>query len=663
MAVTALKFVDETEASEALYTDYIKALLDAYRQGLGDIVTQLEKMYKLYGSADGRLDAQTLARMDQGAKNKVTRLQAMQEKFADRVEALNAGQPQELEAHLAKVYGINYDGGAEKIRMATSFDMVNERAVEEAFTREYAKIALQDNATFVRSKIREQITQGVLQGDPIEKMAKRIQGVLEQNLNNTVRIARTETTGIMGQARQDLFDDAEDKGMTVLKQWLATSDSRTRPSHQAINGQKRECDDVFDNGLRFPSDPLGSAGEVINCRCTMTGTVLHEGEVFTKETVDVEKAKRDATQAKKDEAMRKRAEIKSIRASAVSKKKAVKGPKLTGQEEHKIPLFQLRPLNAKGERLYTDFDGIFSPKSNLDGFEQIWMNQNKDRMVQLAQEYPIPKLGMVRVATVYNDDIFGSAGFDFPQVYSIVDKNDGKGPQAVVQFGFDYQFLLSRKGLRSEADADVAMNNTYIFQRKLKAEQADIVDYTFLTVDHEYAHLIDNAYKETLTPYLDRFTAYGSQPPMSAGANETNVFVEKVRNDMIQVFNSPSMSSRILETFAKEANEERIWVQNEAPKYFTEAEVAMIRAFSPYTIEAKGTGIYAYKTIESLVANNFGQYANTSPAEFMAEAFAVTRNISYGGVNEDAYTPMQERFTQLFEEYYEEVLGSGTPSK
>lgn len=60
---------------------------------------------------------------------------------------------------------------------------------------------------------------------------------------------------------------AKSRGANVLKQWDATLDGRTRPSHARIDGEIRETDEEYSNGLMFPGDPSGPAAEVINCRC------------------------------------------------------------------------------------------------------------------------------------------------------------------------------------------------------------------------------------------------------------------------------------------------------------------------------------------------------------------------------------------------------------
>ena len=67
----------------------------------------------------------------------------------------------------------------------------------------------------------------------------------------------------------DACHKAQEKGCDVLKQWDATLDGNTRESHSQVDGEIRELDKPFSNGLMFPGDPSGGAAEVINCRCAL----------------------------------------------------------------------------------------------------------------------------------------------------------------------------------------------------------------------------------------------------------------------------------------------------------------------------------------------------------------------------------------------------------
>jgi uncharacterized protein with gpF-like domain len=81
-----------------------------------------------------------------------------------------------------------------------------------------------------------------------------------------IRIARTETASAAGYAQHQT---ALDLGFTK-KQWISARDARTRDSHSQLDGETRGINERYSNGLMYPGDPSGAAGEVINCRCIET---------------------------------------------------------------------------------------------------------------------------------------------------------------------------------------------------------------------------------------------------------------------------------------------------------------------------------------------------------------------------------------------------------
>jgi hypothetical protein len=100
---------------------------------------------------------------------------------------------------------------------------------------------------------------------------------------NAMRIARTEGHRIQCQAGMDACYRAKEMGADVAKKWDSTLDGKTRSSHRQVDGEIRELDDKFSNGLMFPGDPSGRAAEVVNCRCSLLQKArwLLEG-AFTK---------------------------------------------------------------------------------------------------------------------------------------------------------------------------------------------------------------------------------------------------------------------------------------------------------------------------------------------------------------------------------------------
>lgn len=65
------------------------------------------------------------------------------------------------------------------------------------------------------------------------------------------------------------------------KVWIATIDGKTRHTHFAADGQRAPLSGTFTVGnaaLRFPGDPDGPPGEVLNCRCRV-GVLAHDEEI------------------------------------------------------------------------------------------------------------------------------------------------------------------------------------------------------------------------------------------------------------------------------------------------------------------------------------------------------------------------------------------------
>lgn len=131
----------------------------------------------------------------------------------------------------------------------------------------YAKLG--EDIDELKTKITAQISRGVATGMSYSQVAQQLAGVSNIGFNNAVRIARTEGHRIQVQSAMNACYNAKDMGADVVKQWDSTLDGRTRPSHQKVDGEIRELDEPFSNGLMFPGDPAGGAAEVVNCRCAL----------------------------------------------------------------------------------------------------------------------------------------------------------------------------------------------------------------------------------------------------------------------------------------------------------------------------------------------------------------------------------------------------------
>lgn len=92
-------------------------------------------------------------------------------------------------------------------------------------------------------------------------------------------IFRTEIGRTFSAAGQLRMAEMGSRLPGLAKSWLAVNDERTRPTHRIANGQVVPVDEYFTVGgerALYPRDPLLSAKESVNCRCTAIPKVTAE---------------------------------------------------------------------------------------------------------------------------------------------------------------------------------------------------------------------------------------------------------------------------------------------------------------------------------------------------------------------------------------------------
>jgi uncharacterized protein with gpF-like domain len=125
-------------------------------------------------------------------------------------------------------------------------------------------------ADTTRAQTAAAITQGFDEGLGQDGVAAFVREKVPQySLYRSRMIARTETHGA---ANFGAMQAAEQTGLPLQKEWIASADERTRLTHAEADGQIVSNNSAFQVGsdaLMYPGDPAGSAEEVINCRCAL----------------------------------------------------------------------------------------------------------------------------------------------------------------------------------------------------------------------------------------------------------------------------------------------------------------------------------------------------------------------------------------------------------
>ena len=197
--------------------------------------------------------------------------------------------------HRFDVFALNHNYGVYEVekdlKMATTFTLYDKNTVTRLIQDNPKllppigktasdKVKAGEAKKWTSRQLQGVMTQSVLQGDSVDKIAKRLATTVSERCSYShVRAARTMTTSAENAGRMSSYREATKMGITMGKTWLAAHDSRTRHTHRLYDGTTLPIEEEFAPNLMFPADPDGDPAEVYNCRCTLVGTVMDVGGV------------------------------------------------------------------------------------------------------------------------------------------------------------------------------------------------------------------------------------------------------------------------------------------------------------------------------------------------------------------------------------------------
>jgi SPP1 gp7 family putative phage head morphogenesis protein len=211
---------------------------------------------------------------------------AMKEQAAQELLQANRTAQEYINGRLPSVYSLNYNSTGEAIEGAVrgySFELVDASTVKNLATSDksllpYKYVDGKKDVRWNTAKVNAEVLQGIVQGESIPEIAKRLRNVTEMNRASAIRNARTTVTSAENKGRMDSLHRAAEKGVITRKVWLAAIDARTRDAHRLLDGQDQDIDDPFKSilgDIMYPGDPNAEdPANVYNCRCTLTYKVV-----------------------------------------------------------------------------------------------------------------------------------------------------------------------------------------------------------------------------------------------------------------------------------------------------------------------------------------------------------------------------------------------------
>ena len=258
-------------AIEKMSKNTQKEIIKEFSRALKEMRGSLGLYYEKY-SKDGVLTYSEMA--------KYNRLKALNDELSKKLASVYKSNGKNIKGLLENVYNEAYLGAGYAIETEAmvnlKFAMINMDTITASIENPISGLTLSERLEKHRGdiiiNIKSEVTQGLIRGEGYSKIAKRIKSKLDGDASKSIRVAQTETHRVLNQGRLQAGIKADAMGVKMLKVWDATLDSKTRNSHQSLDGKKIGVNDYFNSsigGHGLVPGSLGLAEDDINCRCAI----------------------------------------------------------------------------------------------------------------------------------------------------------------------------------------------------------------------------------------------------------------------------------------------------------------------------------------------------------------------------------------------------------
>ena len=463
----------------------------------------LQKKFLKYTQDFQRLEAQKQAAVDNGdmteeefaewRKNKL--LYGMHwRRLIDRNTAelvkYNQTAVKYINGETPQIFASGYNSVAEQIPDSPvagfDFELINANTVnnlihEEGITLPKKKLDPEKDKQWNAKQINAQILQGIMQGESIPKMAKRMLTVANSDLAGATRTARTMHTAAQNCGRQAGYNKAAKEGAIFVKVWLAAHDDRTRSSHAEMDGQTVAYDEMFVSPsgaeLEFPGDWRAPAEEVYNCRCTMI--TKFQGFKKLKDAEDV--PDRETPKGNKAE------DYEWIGDKTANKE--------SEQENESKEVFE--PAKNKDEAEKYALDNKFAAVVDYGKLKIESMNIINQTLKELTDKFPVKSLDFIK----YNGRLKSLARSNYRQLEVGSDSKPKQPEQDLAKLKSAYEKAIENIKNSSKTDREkkeLIRKYTYainVIDERVKYRWFTVMDDDLrATVMHEYGHIVADQY-------------------------------------------------------------------------------------------------------------------------------------------------------------------------
>ena len=261
---------------------------EAYLREAGTEIADLQRQYQEAKAANDTELARQLGKSLQKAKRERTlmdkRYRELTRQTAEQLARVNETATAYINNNLPEVYAMNYNATGEAFDgiggysfTLTDADTIRNLVESDSSFLPMRELDFAKDVAWNIEKMNAEVLQGILQGESMDKIADRLAQVIGMNLRSAISAARTMVTSAENKGRQDGFERAAAAGIILEREWIATSDGRTRDWHRELDGVTVGVDEPFENAIgkiMYPGDPSANGANVWNCRCTIAAKIL-----------------------------------------------------------------------------------------------------------------------------------------------------------------------------------------------------------------------------------------------------------------------------------------------------------------------------------------------------------------------------------------------------
>ena len=288
---TDQKLEEMEKRLSAIYSRAEKEIGERWKEYLVESQAEIDELQKAYELAKKSGDSKEIKKagiaLSRAKKDRTlmdSRFKALTETTAAQLANVNKTALAYVNGELPEVYSVNYNALKQSVDGVGgySFALVDADTVKNLATTDksllpYKQLDEKTDILWNVKKLNAEVLQGILQGEPMDKIASRLSKVTGMNETAAIRNARTMVTGAENKGRQDSYKRAEKDGIIMKREWLATNDSRTRHWHAELDGVEVDIDEPWENEfgkIMFPGDPSADPANTYNCRCSMAAKVI-----------------------------------------------------------------------------------------------------------------------------------------------------------------------------------------------------------------------------------------------------------------------------------------------------------------------------------------------------------------------------------------------------